>query len=174
MRTENGRLHAWDWEYLWDDLAAPDAAKAFRAVPRDGRRAGPGGVLHRGTPAAAAEGRPETREWIEDLDHDDAAQRENATSRIRALGSAAESGLRDALAKGGRLERKQRLEELLADAAGPRVRAPEELGSCGPSRCWSGPRRTLAGAAPVARGRARRSAGAGGPRRAGRMTSSRR
>ncbi len=109
------------FDRLWDALADPDAAKAYRAI----------GTLTKTPketilffadklqkPTAAPD--PKTVEgFIKDLSHDSFAVREKATQELTNLGEFAEPALREFLAGNPALEASQRMQQILDRLAGP-------------------------------------------------------
>jgi WD domain, G-beta repeat len=100
---------------VWKDLAAPDAAVAYRAVwalAAAGDQALPLLRQHLRPAAALPAGR--LARLIKDLDHDEFAVREQASNALAKLGRAAEAALRKAAANPPSAEVKLRAEQLLA------------------------------------------------------------
>jgi WD40 repeat protein len=101
-------------EALWRDLGG-DAARAYRAAWRlaDLPREAVPFLRDRVKPAAPAS-KATTAALLRDLDADDRPTRDKASAALRALGRAAETALRDALARPASAEQKRRVEQLLA------------------------------------------------------------
>ncbi len=107
----DGVLHS-----LWGDLAAKDAAVAYRAMCRllAGRQIVP--FLRRQVEPLApldAPQREQMKRWIADLDHAEFDRREKAAAELEKMGEAAEPVLRAALADKPSLEVRRCLEHLL-------------------------------------------------------------
>jgi RNA polymerase sigma factor (sigma-70 family) len=102
-------------EALWEDLAAEDAALAFRALWRLAARPAEAVTLLRGRlkPAAGPAARLPDR-LVRDLDSNRFAVRETATRDLERLGDLAEPALRRALAGRPSLEARRRIDRLLA------------------------------------------------------------
>jgi hypothetical protein len=102
---------------LWEDLGG-DAATAWRAVARLAEAPAEAAALLRGrVRPVAADG---LARLLADLDSKQFAARENAARELAELGRDVEPALREAMGdKGTSLEKRRRLERLLADAAGP-------------------------------------------------------
>jgi WD40 repeat protein len=109
-----------DLDALWDDLAAPDAARAFAALCRLAAHPDAAEPLlrRRLRPVRASDAARLTRQ-IADLDHARPAVRQQATAELEALGERAAPAFRRALAAGPSAEAKMRLERLLARLDGP-------------------------------------------------------
>jgi hypothetical protein len=79
------------------------------------------------------------RQWLRDLDSDEFAERQKASSALAKLGKAAEPALRRALEDNPSTEVRRRVEDLLKKLD-PRVDedvpAGEELRACAAWRCW--------------------------------------
>jgi hypothetical protein len=114
-------------EQLWIDLASKDAGAAHRAVV-DSVRHGDRAVaflkneLHPAGADAAA-----VRKLIADLDHEQAESRQSASTQLKAMDSAAEPLLREALAANPTGELRARLVELLDACESPVTELPESL-----------------------------------------------
>jgi WD40 repeat protein len=112
---------------LWAELAAADAAAAYRAMGRfqaDPARA-VSLIRDRLKPASTLEAEQIGR-WIADLDDDRFAVRDKAFRELAALGDRAEPALRRLLAGRPSPEARHRVEQLLAKTGGPIV-APDVL-----------------------------------------------
>jgi WD domain, G-beta repeat len=103
-----------DLASLWTDLAADDAAMAYRAVwglagvPKKSVS----WIAERVQPLAAADPK-RTAALIADLDNNRFAVRERATRALEELGESAAPALRKALADGPPMEARERIEDLL-------------------------------------------------------------
>jgi WD40 repeat protein len=103
---------------LWEELAAGDAARAYRAIWQLAARPAEAALLVRARikpadgPAAAA-----VDLLVRDLDSERFAVREKATRELRRLGELAEPALRRALAARPSLEVRRRIERLLGELA---------------------------------------------------------
>jgi RNA polymerase sigma factor (sigma-70 family) len=113
-------------EALWVDLAAADAAQAYRAIWSlvTARDAVPF-LAERVQPQLSPDPRLIAR-LIAGLNGDRFAEREQAVHELERLGELAEPGLRKALADRPSLETRRRIEPLLEKLKGP-VTAPERL-----------------------------------------------
>jgi RNA polymerase sigma factor (sigma-70 family) len=121
-----------DLDRLWADLAANDAATAYRAICT--LRASPRQTVRllephlKPVPAADAK---RVAQALHDLDSDQFPIRDRAAQALAQLGEAAEPGLRQALAGKPSAEVRRRVEEFLAQveasAEGRRARALEIL-----------------------------------------------
>jgi WD40 repeat protein len=103
-----------DLPRLWDELAGPDAARAYAASWRLTDAPAPALPLLRKhlrpvTPAPAETVRP----LLADLDSNDFRQREAAAARLRELGDRAGAALREAAKASPPPEKRRRLEALL-------------------------------------------------------------
>jgi WD domain, G-beta repeat len=99
---------------LWDDLASPDAARAYkaiRALAAAPQKSVP--LLKEKVPPVRPVPRETIARLIADLDSDDFATRQKATQELEAIGPPAESALTTALDHDGSLEMKKRLRNLL-------------------------------------------------------------
>ena len=106
---------------MWADLGSEDAAIAYKAICRlQGR---PDEALRlvkarlRPAPKVAAQA---VARRISELDSNRFAVREKASQELEEWGELVESALQDALKEQGSLERRRRLEELLAKLTLPR------------------------------------------------------
>lgn len=110
---------------LWQALAGADAKAAFQVIRRLVANPGPAVTLLRAQckPAAAVDAK-RVRQWLRDLDGDDADARDNASRELGQLGDYVEAALIDALHSGLGLEAKRRIEALLAKL---NATAPEPL-----------------------------------------------
>lgn len=109
-------LSAQQQQALWDDLAAKDAANAYRAMCR--LIAGKQTPALLGThfrPIAPLDDRQRQRlrQWIADLDSPQFETREKATKELTQMGDLAEPALRAVLAGKPSLEVRRRLEPML-------------------------------------------------------------
>jgi hypothetical protein len=101
---------------LWEDLAAKDAAKAYRArcrliaAPEDALA-----LLRRRLKPIEGMDDKSIQRLIDELDGDEFAVREKATKELRKLGALAEPACRKALVSRPTLEMRRRLEYLLED-----------------------------------------------------------
>jgi Tol biopolymer transport system component len=113
----NAKLSAESLPALWTDLAGDDAAKAYRAiwllarspgqsVPFLSKHLPPAGTLE---PAQ----RKQVEQWLTDLDSDEAAVRERASTELEKRCQAVEPMLRKALEGRPSLEKRKRIERLL-------------------------------------------------------------
>jgi WD40 repeat protein len=99
---------------LWSDLGADDPKVAYAAVCQ-GAGAGDAAVARLKphlTPAVAADAE-QVAGWVRQLDVDEFAQREKASRALADLGPAAETPLREALARARSPEARRRLERVL-------------------------------------------------------------
>jgi hypothetical protein len=105
---------------LWDELASPDAAKAFRALARLAAAPEKAVALLKDrlslTPAVTRR----VKELIRDLSSEQFRVRQRAAAALKALLPQAEPALRRALAGSLDLEARQRVERLLKGLRGPR------------------------------------------------------
>lgn len=139
----SGDVQLWDWrdpclsaaaigpkevERAWADLAAEDAEVGYRAIAvLVGAPEQSVGMLgSRLAPAESASAEQFDR-LVARLDHEDFAEREEASRRLAVFGAAARGALERALTKAPSAEQKHRCEELLAKMDGPP--APETLRS---------------------------------------------
>jgi hypothetical protein len=107
-------LAAADLPRLWDDLAGPDAARAYAASWRLADAPGQAlPLLRKHLRAAKPAPAEQTRPLLADLDSDQFGKREAAAERLRALGDRAAGALREALQARPSLEKRRRLEALL-------------------------------------------------------------
>lgn len=107
-------LSAADLESHWKTLAGEDAPAAFRAIQTlaaDPVRSIPD-LRKRLHPVAIVEDK-RLRQWIADLDNDQLAVREKATSELEKVGAAALHAMQKALADKPSLETRRRLEPLI-------------------------------------------------------------
>jgi WD40 repeat protein len=115
--TTNARLPAESLHALWTDLASDDAPNAYRAiwllattpsqsVPFLREHLPPTGTLE-------PERRKQVEQWLTDLDSDEPAVRDRASTALAKSGPAAEPILRKALAGRPSLEQRKRIERLL-------------------------------------------------------------
>lgn len=102
---------------LWDDLAADDAAKAYRAVwaLRDDPPAAVALLRDKLPPARPAADEKKVRALVADLDADAFAVREKATKELAALGSGVLPLLRRELQTAGSQEARRRLQALVSE-----------------------------------------------------------
>jgi RNA polymerase sigma factor (sigma-70 family) len=107
---------------LWDDLASPDASRAFQTVRRFVGSPGPAVELlrERLRPAVAVD-RERVEQLLRDLDSDKFAVRRQANAELEQLGDRIESTLHEAWKAERPLESRRRLEMLLGklDIPGP-------------------------------------------------------
>jgi RNA polymerase sigma factor (sigma-70 family) len=114
---------------LWQDLASPDAARAWRAVWRLGESADAalaliGKHVRPVRPAPASTTGP----LLADLDSDSFDRREDAAEALRKLGILAEPALRGQLDRKVSLEAKRRVRKLLIEITeAPQPTTPETL-----------------------------------------------
>jgi hypothetical protein len=103
-----------DADRLWADLAAADAAKAFRAMKVLRANGMPAVSLlkERLHPAAAFDAQKIAR-LLDDLNRDDFATRASATKQLAELGDLAEPALRTVLNDKPSAEKRRRVEDLL-------------------------------------------------------------
>ncbi len=117
-KTAN-QLRAEEVEALWADLAAADAAKAFRGI--HALAAAPGQVVpflrERLRPAAPADAE-KVRQWIADLESRQFAARQRAMKSLEKLGELAVPALEKVLKAGPPLETRIRVEQLLEKLTG--------------------------------------------------------
>jgi WD40 repeat protein len=118
--TTDERRHHWprptpkELEALWDELAGPDARKAFRAMAALGtatQDAIP--FLEKRLQPTAAPDRARLTQLVADLDSDEFAVREKATSELQRIGLIAEPSLQKAFAGPLSLEARRRLDFVL-------------------------------------------------------------
>jgi WD40 repeat protein len=121
-----GKEAAKDMQAAWADLAANDAAKAYRALCR--LLAAPADAVallrSRLKPVENVDEKRLAR-WIAELDAGEFAVREKATEELRKLDKLAEPALRQALASRPTLEMRRRLQGLLDDVSS--WRPPPEI-----------------------------------------------
>jgi hypothetical protein len=123
---ERGEPPPIETEELWNDLAAEDAQKSFRAMSDlalSSRRAAAllGERLRPAAPPPAA-----LMSWVADLDDEDFAVRQKAAEAIAKSGDVAEPALRQALQARPTLEVHRRLEALLNRITAEAL-SPEQL-----------------------------------------------
>jgi hypothetical protein len=109
-------LTAVDCEALWTDLAAGDAARAYGAVwqlVNDPSRSIP--LLRNRLKPVAPLPPAQVQALLMDLDSDQFKMRQGAERQLRKLGERVELALRDALQAKPSLEKRQRIEAILAD-----------------------------------------------------------
>jgi WD40 repeat protein len=126
---ENSRpLSAEQQERLWNDLAASDAARAYRAIGRlIARPAETLPLLRTRLRPVVASPDERVKRLLADLDGGEFARREAASRELAALGERAEPALRDALNGNPALELRRRLEQLLAPLDADVNRTPGTL-----------------------------------------------
>jgi dipeptidyl aminopeptidase/acylaminoacyl peptidase len=110
---------------LWHVMGGGDAAAAYRAIIE--MAAAPGATLpflRRNLQAVRAPDPGRLQQWVADLDADNFTIRENANKELRNLRELAEPALRAALAKPASAEARRRINELLAENAGPLLPGP--------------------------------------------------
>jgi RNA polymerase sigma factor (sigma-70 family) len=118
------RLSVEEWDALWQDLGAADAALAYRvlgvltAAPREAvpfleRRV-------RALPSPAGR----LPRVLADLGADDFAVRERASAELARLGEEAEPALRELLQHGSEPEARRRAEQLLEELGRPAIPSP--------------------------------------------------
>jgi len=114
-QREPGKLAAKELEGLWADLAADDAAQAYRAVRA--LTAAPQQAVpflrERVRPVPAVDPRRLAR-WLADLDSNDFSVREKASTGLRELSECAEPALHKSLQESPSAEVRQRVKDLLA------------------------------------------------------------
>ncbi len=107
-------LSAEELERHWETLAGDDTEAAYRAIPR--LAAGPTHSIPflrtRLRPVAPVD-EERVQQWIADLDSDQFAVREKATSELKKAGAAALHAMRKALTEKPALEKRRRLEPLI-------------------------------------------------------------
>ena len=120
-----------EWEELWTDLAADDAAQAGRALwtlAAAPKQAVSFLTKHLQTTAADAQAAlVKVPQLLRDLDDDAFLVREKAQAELARLGEAAEPALRLALTKSPSAEKHRRLEQLLKELEGNRTAPSGEL-----------------------------------------------
>jgi len=107
-------LPAEELETHWKSLAGEDAAAAYRAIQMlaaDPARSIP--FLRTRLHPVAPVDEKRVQQWIADLDSDQFAVRERATSELKKAGAAARDAMRKALAEKPVLEKRRRLEPLI-------------------------------------------------------------
>jgi hypothetical protein len=121
------RLTAKERDSHWDDLASPDAVRAYRAIWALA------GAPKETVPLLKAHLRPipkveagKIARWIEALDDNRFVERDGATRELEKLADLAVPDLRKALSKPGSVESRRRIEKLLARWAG-REPPPDSL-----------------------------------------------
>jgi RNA polymerase sigma factor (sigma-70 family) len=127
-RETSHPLSAAQLDRLWTDLAASDAALAYRALGRS--IAHPSETLpllrERLHPLTAIP-TEDAKRFLADLDSEQFARREAASQRLADLGERVEPALREALDKKPSLELRRRIEHLLARLSPEVIDAPEML-----------------------------------------------
>jgi hypothetical protein len=120
-------------EKLWSELAGDDSQRAYRAMHVLLARPTEAAPLLRESLRSLAAAHPfddddpkQIPRLIADLDNDQFATRENATRRLSSLGKHAEAALRRALNDSPALEKRRRIEALLANM-GRSMPLPERL-----------------------------------------------
>jgi RNA polymerase sigma factor (sigma-70 family) len=115
-------------EALWADLAAKDGAKAFRAIgsftasPKHGVP-----WLQRQLPPAKGPDPERLRQLINDLESNQFAVRDRASTELIKLGELAEPALRKRLEAGPPLETRQRIDQVLGKLAGGQLPSEDVL-----------------------------------------------
>jgi WD40 repeat protein len=105
---------------LWDDLASPDAARAYAAswqltdVPKQTLP-----LLRKHLRPASPAPAEQVRALVADLDSNEFRKREAASARLRELGDGAKGALREALSANPSAEKRRRVELLLKALDGP-------------------------------------------------------
>ncbi len=101
----------------WDDLASPDAARAYHAMARCHQAGAQTVAFLRSRLRVEQAAKPEqVRRWLKDLDHDDFAVRERATQELEKHLEVVAPALRQALAAGPSPEVRRRLTPLIETA----------------------------------------------------------
>jgi len=114
-------------EQLWIDLASKDAAAAHRAVADSARQGDRAVAFLRSELSPPGADGAAVRKLIADLDHEQAESRQSASTQLKALDSAAEPMLREALAANPTGELRARLVELLDACESPVTEVPDAL-----------------------------------------------
>jgi WD40 repeat protein len=110
-----GQLSAAQRETLWNDLAGMDAVKAYAAIARlADNSASPVAFLKERLKPVSPVPPDVLRPLLEDLDSDQFAVREAAQQKLRELGEQVASSLRAELKTKPSLEKRKRIEEVLA------------------------------------------------------------
>jgi hypothetical protein len=105
---------------LWDDLASPDAAQAFRSVRRLVAASDAAVALLRGNLRPRPVPDPEAiGRLLHDVESPQLAVRQQALAALAAVADGIAPVLREAVAKPGSLELKRRLAPLVASLDGP-------------------------------------------------------
>ena len=124
-------------EPMWEAPSGANAPKAHQAInalgstPKEALE-----LLRKQVRAEALADERQIAKWIEQLEDRRFARREQATRELERLGPLAESAMKKALEGNPSLDAKRRLETLLA-GLGLIVLSPEQVHTCGRSRCWS-------------------------------------
>jgi hypothetical protein len=117
-----------DLDALWEDLAADDAARAWRAM--QGLAGAPSKALsllrQRLKPQAALDA-GQIHDLLADLDSEEFTVRQKAAARLENLGARAEPALKEALADHPSAEVRRRLGRLLERLAAGNIPPPETL-----------------------------------------------
>lgn len=117
MKVEAGKE---DLETLWEMLGGEDGGKAYRAVRTLAGRAEAVAFLKKELLKGPEE--KEIAGLVEGLGSDEAAARERAEEKLRAMGPAIEAPLKEALGRTGSEEVRVRIRGLLKDLANPPYR----------------------------------------------------
>jgi WD40 repeat protein/beta-lactamase regulating signal transducer with metallopeptidase domain len=112
-------------EKLWEDLASKDAGAAWRAVLEAARQGDRAVAFLKDRLHPAAVDAQAVRKMIADLDHENSETRQQASTQLKAMDSAAEPLVRDALAANPTAELKDRLRELMDAFEMPVTDLPE-------------------------------------------------
>jgi WD40 repeat protein len=120
--TARGTVAAVDAAKAWDELASPDASRAYTAVWNLAAIPDQAAALlrQRLRPAAALDeaGRRRVKQWVADLDGDSFEVRQRAAGGLEMLGEAAAPALREALQAGPGTEARRQIERLLEGMSG--------------------------------------------------------
>jgi len=113
--VRGGQLTAAQREILWNDLAGTDAGKAYAAIARlaDDSASSVSFLKERLKPISPIP-QDVLRSLLEDLDSDQFAVRETSQRKLHALGEQVSSSLRAELEAKPSLEKRKRIEEVLA------------------------------------------------------------
>jgi WD40 repeat protein len=113
-------------QVLWDALASPDAARAYKAICSLIADRSSVSFLQQHLHAVAIPDRARIARLVADLDSDRFAVREDATRELENWGEQAEPALRKALDRRPSLEARRRIDQLLQSLRGP-VTNPKRL-----------------------------------------------
>jgi WD40 repeat protein len=126
-RPKPAELSPKELQVLWEDLARPDAAAAYRAMVKlaAGSRQSIPFFGERLRPVAPVDARAVAR-WVADLDSDRFETRDESTRQLEKLKDLAEHALRQALKEKTSLEKRRRIDRLLEKLGAEREQPPPD------------------------------------------------